>query len=88
MEKAQHADIFPQIGGESRATHDSVEKSPPIRGIRDGFRQTPRILLVRAGDGDHLRTTESRSMWAVLRINLQRKRATILSNYTQELQPR
>ena len=65
MENARQAGVFPQAGGISHASHDSVEKSPCIRGIRDGFRQPPRIFLIGAGGGDHLGTAESRSMWAV-----------------------
>ena len=65
MENVRQTDAFRQSGGINCAWLDFVEKSPHIRGIRDVFRQTPRILLMGAGDGDHLGTAESRSMWAV-----------------------
>jgi len=62
VENTRQTGTFPQLGGIHCARLDSVEKSPHSRGIRDGFRQTPRILLMSAGDGDHSGTAESRSM--------------------------
>ena len=54
--------LFPQSRGLNVPLYASRGKSPHIRGIRDSFRQTPRILLMGAGDGDHSGTAESRSM--------------------------
>ena len=65
MENARQTGTFPQSSGINCTWLDFVEKSPHIRGIRDVFRQTPRILLMGAGDGDHLGTAENRSMRAV-----------------------
>ena len=57
--------LFPQSRGLSVPAYASRGKNAHIRGIKHGICRPPRIMLIRAGDGDHLGTAESRSMWAV-----------------------
>ena len=53
--------LFPQSRGLNVPRSAPRGKNAHIRGIKDGICRTPRILLFRAGDGDHLGTAESRS---------------------------
>ena len=57
--------FFTQTGGINELHVDLVENHPHIRGISCGQSKRARILLRGAGDGDHGRTLESRSLWAV-----------------------
>ena len=57
--------FFAQAGGINELHVDLVENHPHIRGISCGQSKRARILLRGAGDGDHGRTLESRSLWAV-----------------------
>ena len=65
MENSARLCFFPQGRGLNVPPDATRGKNAHIRGIKDGICRTPRILLFRAGDGDHLRTARSRSMWAV-----------------------
>ena len=71
--------LFPQSCGLNVPRSASRGKNAHIRGIKDGICRTPRILLFRAGDGDHLGTAESRSSWAVFEFLSAMSKATLMS---------